>query len=73
MKKSKGRRGFVVKPSKSSNIMSRGQVDLIDMQVKCSHLNPIPHEGGPNQPTHKEFLNRFLMVHDDVPKHLDFS
>ena len=38
LKKSKGRRGVVVKPIKSSNIMSRGQVDLIDMQVKFSNF-----------------------------------
>ena len=33
LKKSKGRRGVVCKPLSSSNVMSRGQVDLIDMQV----------------------------------------
>ena len=33
LKKTKGRRGVVVKPIKSSNVMSRAQVDLIDMQV----------------------------------------
>ena len=33
LKKSKARRGVVVKPIASSNVMSRGQVDLIDMQV----------------------------------------
>ena len=33
LKKSKARRGVVVKPISSSNVMSRGQVDLVDMQV----------------------------------------
>ena len=33
LKKSKGRRGVVVKPIQSNNVMSRGQVDLVDMQV----------------------------------------
>ena len=32
LKKSKARRGVVVKPISSSNIMSRGQVDLVDMR-----------------------------------------
>ena len=32
MKKSKARRGVVVKPILTQNVMSRGQVDLIDMQ-----------------------------------------
>ena len=36
LKKLKARRGVVVKPIKSSNVMSRGQVDLIDMQVFIS-------------------------------------
>ena len=33
LKKSKARRGVVVKPIMTPNIMFRGQVDLIDMQV----------------------------------------
>ena len=36
-------------------------------------LNPIPHGGGPNQPTLKDFLNYSPMVHDNIPKLLDFS
>ena len=38
LKKSKARDGVVVKPIKSSNVMSRGQVDLIDMQVRILFL-----------------------------------
>ena len=34
LKKSKVRRGVVVKPVVSSNAMSRGQVDLVDMQAQ---------------------------------------
>ena len=33
LQKSKARRGVVVKPISSSNVISRGQVDLVDMQV----------------------------------------
>ena len=33
LKKSKARRGVVVKPILTPNVMARGQVDLIDMQV----------------------------------------
>ena len=32
LKKSKARRGVVVKPILTQNVMSRGQVDMIDMQ-----------------------------------------
>ena len=32
LKKSKARRGVVVKPILTQNVMSKGQVDLIDMQ-----------------------------------------
>ena len=33
LKKSKARRGVVVKPILTPNVMARGQVDFIDMQV----------------------------------------
>ena len=38
LKKSKARKGVVVKPISSSNVMSRGQVDLVDLQVTISVL-----------------------------------
>ena len=38
LKKSKARRGVVVKPILTKNVMSRGQVDLIDMQVFTNDL-----------------------------------
>ena len=62
LKKSKARRGVVVKPILTPNVMSRGQVDLIDMQVKQIFILLLLHLMIKNVSKHTKLKATLAMV-----------